>query len=84
MRGGENAGLVAIGVERVFDDVVARDADGMHEQLAGERRQLEACANFVAVDHDGGFRAPAILDPGREHLSICANSRHHSRPRFAP
>ena len=57
MRGGKNVWRVAIGVERVFDDVVAGGAHRMNKELAGEGGQIEARANFAAVDDERSFRA---------------------------
>ena len=70
MRGGQNRRRVAIGVERVFDDVVARDADRVNKELSREFRQRKARAHGAAVEHDGGFRVARFLDPGRKRLAV--------------
>src|SRR6185369_12887266 len=62
----EFLGRVAIGVERVLDDVVALGADEMQEELAGECGQLEARAHGAAVDREAGWRVGQRLLPGRE------------------
>src|SRR5215469_12379228 len=56
MRAGESALGVAsaIGVERVFDDVMALRANRMNEKLAGELRQGETLPHRLAVDDDRG------------------------------
>ncbi len=84
--GAGQAGLAAgaVGVQRVFDDVVPGDADRVDEQLAAERRQAEAGA------HLGLSMAmpPTPAGRGSSHSASTApsppNSRSQSRTDSAP
>ena len=68
----DRRGVVARGksVERVFHHVVAGDADGMHQQLAGEFRQVEAGAHLAAVDGEAAGAGGQLLLPGRQRGAV--------------
>ena len=72
MRAGQAGGVVGgvgrrgEGVERVFHHVVAVGADGVHQELAGERRQVEAGADVAAVDGEAAGAGRQLLLPGGE------------------
>jgi hypothetical protein len=66
----QHLGRVAIGVERVFDDIVALGADEMQEQLAGEVRQAEARADHPAVDGHAGHGVGQRLFPRGQHAAF--------------
>src|SRR5271168_5620094 len=70
MRGGENGGRIAIGLERIFDDVMSRNADRVDEELSREFRQVEARANGAAVEHERRFRIACVFDPRLEGLAL--------------
>ncbi len=71
MRAGERRVVVAAErIERVFHDVVARGADRVHEQLAGEGRESEARADLAAVEHDGAEHRRHRLVPLRKRLAV--------------
>ena len=56
-------------VERVFDDVVAGDADGVDEELAGEVGQAKAGADLAAVDGDAGGAGGDGVFPFGKHVA---------------
>ena len=63
MRAGEHLLRVAVGVECVFHDIVARDAGGVDEKLPNELRQIESRPDFLAVQHERAVRRPCLLLP---------------------
>jgi hypothetical protein len=69
---GERKAVLAIHVERVFDDVVALDADRVNEQRAGEVGKAEAVAHFGAVDHEGSAGDGQRLAPFGELRAVLA------------
>ena len=82
----------AIGVERVFHHVMARRADRVHEQLAGEFRQAEALAHRAAVDGKTArprlefpaAKSPAPCPPHRTAAARAGSRRRRSRPSSSP
>ncbi len=75
MGAGQHRWRVAIGVQRVFHDVVAGAVDHMHEKLAGEVVQPMLRAHFGAVDHHGGVGAAQRLFPGHETVAVSIEQR---------
>ena len=66
MVAGQRAALGAIGVERVFNDVMAGDPERVHKQRAAEVAEAEALAHRAAVDGKQRAGPAEALAPGRE------------------
>src|SRR6185437_17148726 len=60
--------LLAKRVEGVFDDVMTGRANDVQEELPGESGQLEAGADFAAVEDDAGCPGADRLAPFGEAL----------------
>ena len=64
-------GAGAVGVQRVFDDVVAGGADGVDEELALEGGEGEAGADGAAVDGEACGAGGHGFFPFRQHAAVC-------------
>ena len=66
---------LAVGVERVFDDVVTGRAGDMDKELAGKLAEPELLAYSAAVDRNRTALAAAALSPFGDHLAVAVEQR---------
>ena len=80
VRAGKPRGVVAVGVERIFDDVMSRHAQHVDEQRAGVFTELEAPAHRLAVHHQTGTRCRnRILPLGQHPARLVEQAKPHRR-----
>ncbi len=79
MRAGQNVVAIAIGIQRIFHHVMPGGALHMHEQLSGERRQIESLPQLGTVDGNQSigrrhFRRPVCEYPASFIKENAANA----------
>ena len=80
MGAGQHLGIVAVGIQGVFHDIVAGDMDNVHEQAAREFRQIEALAQLGTVDDDAPQAGGHLLGPLRQHPAlVIEQTQPHAR-----
>src|SRR2546423_13545176 len=88
MRAGQRAVLdgarLAVGIERVFNDIVPGRADDMDEQLAGKIDEPESRAHLLAVDRDRAGGITVALLPLGEDLAVAVEQCQPAGDRRRP
>ena len=79
MAAGQRIAVFAIGVERIFDDVVALDAHGMDEERTGEVAKPEAFGNRRAVEREGCACDGQRFLPARQFMAVLVEEAEPER-----